>query len=375
MLSRGLVLLLLAAMGQASGTHLDPIDLPRECASCHVGHGRPGKALLPGSRSDGCLSCHGTEADVERAREGGGLARSAVPPLIGRSLARGTRHPVEDSDAHSAAEALPETNPSTARHAECVDCHDPHAGIPPLPSAGGPKRHPFRGGTYEYELCARCHASSANLPPVERSKSEELGRGAVSSHPVEHAAGRAGPSLSPDYSAASVIACTDCHRSDDPSDPPGPHGSSQPYLLAAPYAMDDGRPEGDATYGLCYRCHRRESLLGDESFPSHRRHVVDAQISCGSCHDSHGSLRSPGLIRFNKAPLWTPVSPDPQGRMEYRSLGGGRGACFLSCHGVVHQGEDIARGSLTVPGGNLPPGFRPSAPPPPPGLPPPPLPR
>ena len=100
-------------------------------------------------------------------------------------------------------------------------------------------------------------------------------------------------------------------------------------------------PESSQGYVLCYQCHNRSYLLGDQAgtFP-HRRHVEDSQASCATCHDAHGSRDHQGLINFmvRDSTGNTVVSPSASGRMEYVPLGAGRGACYLQCHGADHEG-------------------------------------
>jgi hypothetical protein len=180
----------------------------------------------------------------------------------------------------------------------------------------------------------------------------------VSYHPVVAAGKNMDvPSLTPPYTTASIIGCTDCHGSDTSrasgsTGANGPHGSNAEPLLLAPYETLDGTTESTVTYALCYRCHERSTILTSPTFPQHLTHVVNDRTPCSVCHDAHGISSAQGnamtnskLINFDTSV----VTPDPvTGRLEYRSLGGRAGQCFLSCHGVPHS--PLAYPSAMLPG-------------------------
>jgi predicted CXXCH cytochrome family protein len=95
---------------------------------------------------------------------------------------------------------------------------------------------------------------------------------------------------------------------------------------------------------LCYKCHSRESVLGDQSFRAlngqgqnrgHRFHVVDQKTACTTCHDSHGVANAKNLINFNT----DYVTPSTSlGTLSYTSTGNFGGVCTLTCHGKDHAG-------------------------------------
>jgi hypothetical protein len=149
----------------------------------------------------------------------------------------------------------------------------------------------------------------------------------------------------PGFTAARIIACTDCHNNDEWTPggrrPRGPHGSRWAPLLEREYQANDPSIESLQAYAMCYKCHNRAFLIEDRarSFP-HRLHVVDRQTPCAACHDAHGSRESPGLINFMVRDRTgrTVVSPSlAQRRLEFASLGPGRGQCWLECHGKNHE--------------------------------------
>lgn len=302
-----------------------------------------------------CLSCHGSESGRSAMQERGFLGRRSTGRLknIEAELSKPYRHPVLDvKGVHHPEETLPEEIVNAARHAECVDCHNPHEVSSEQPFRGMKGR---RVGNFiadiekEYELCYRCHTSSANLPLGSTDKHFEFKASNRSFHPVE-AEGKNEYviSLLEPYNEKSekqgdisMISCSSCHGSDEIDGPKGPHGSRFRGLLKVNYELDDGRSESYFAYQLCYQCHDRTSILGDESFSQHSRHILGDRVrgevgtSCNSCHDPHGSQSNQFLIRFNE----NVVRPNAAGKLEFKAQGvaSRHGSCSLNCHGVEHD--------------------------------------
>ncbi len=135
----------------------------------------------------------------------------------------------------------------------------------------------------------------------------------------------------------SFLSCQDCHNNPDASSlggggPNGPHGSRFAFLLAARYETRDFTIESPQAYALCYRCHDRNSILGNESFSRHREHIVRGRTPCSACHAPHGvpgnSAQHDHLINFDLSIV--------TGRRWYQSTGRFRGTCTLRCHNVEH---------------------------------------
>ncbi len=339
------------AAGQSvlRGDHASKSTLPKGCRSCHRGM----RFLI--SDEAPCLKCHGSQGarDAEVSK---GYLRSVGSLDLGdieAELQKPYSHPVLSvSRVHNRKEALPEEVVDALRHSECFDCHNAHEATRERPLGGVAGK---RVGNFiteiekEYELCYRCHAESANLPLRSTNKHAEFKTTNPSFHPVEgEGVSSFVISLKAPYTArkerpgdVSIISCSDCHGSDDPNGPSGPHGSRFEGLLSQHYEMEDARPESDYAYALCYKCHERSSILGNESFPYHSLHILGGGpsaspgASCISCHDAHGSTVNPYLIRFDE----NVVSPNAEGKLEYRAQGvaARRGECFLSCHGVEHN--------------------------------------
>ena len=162
-------------------------------------------------------------------------------------------------------------------------------------------------------------------------------------HPLESAGINPDvPSLLSPLTITSTISCIDCHNTDNPNGPLGPHGSTFEFLLERNYVTFDNTSESSSNYAMCYKCHSRSSILGDQSFTEHKEHIVDKNTPCSVCHDPHGisstqgnSFNNSHLINFDI----TVVRPDGQGRLQFEDLGRFAGQCFLTCHGEVHSPE------------------------------------
>jgi predicted CXXCH cytochrome family protein len=317
------------------------------CENCHAPHaaGTPQRLLTFAMEEDNCSSCH---------------SGNVATKDIYRELTKASAHPVlRNSKVHDPAE-----NPMNApRHAECADCHNPHAANASLaspPNVPGPLIGVIgvssSGGvvdkaTREYELCFRCHADSSGKGPAavprqypETNTRLEFASANASFHPVEARGKNSSmPSLLPPYTSGSLIYCTSCHNNDqgpgaNGSGPKGPHGSIYSPLLERPLTIADYNPENANTYALCYKCHNQAVVTGqdDTSWTHHKKHVVDCQAACTTCHDPHGVVSKPHLINFNTGY----VQPSSSGRLEYISTGANRGSCYLSCHDKNGQLKD-----------------------------------
>lgn len=323
--------------------HLDKKNMRDGCASCHLGFN-----FRNGGGAAQCIACHGPT--------GGGVgmkSRGITLKDVAKDFSKNFRHPVFDKrGSHSAKETLPEIDSTSPRHADCADCHSPHFSTLENPYAGlrgkkvGNLSSPI---TKEYELCYLCHAESANLPLRSTNKRAEFATTNPSFHPVQgEGKNLAVISLIRPYrekktypADVTILKCTDCHSSDDANSPRGPHGSKYQGLLVENYSTGDNIIESSYAYGMCYKCHRRTSILGNESFPQHSRHIVGERnfkgggTSCYTCHTSHGSNENKYLIRFNREF----VSESSTGKLKFVEKGTNtfHGECWLTCHGVDHN--------------------------------------
>jgi hypothetical protein len=336
--------------GKLQGSHGNRASLPRSCQACHRGMN-----MRVSGEEGTCLHCHGGSEAREKMVADGYLRLTGKVRLadIGAELRKPYNHPVLTiSGVHRQFEALPEEVVDAYRHAECVDCHNPHLvdkGKPFRGLKGKRVGNLITGLVEEYDLCYKCHSVSANLPVRSTNKAEEFRLTNPSFHPVEGEGKNAFViSLKAPYTArkdrpgdVSIISCRDCHGSDDAAAPCGPHGSNYRGLLVAHYELEDGRPESEQAYALCYKCHNRASILGNESFPYHALHIEGNKAanapgtSCHTCHTAHGSSRYQYLIRFNE----DVVRANTSGKLEFRAQGvaSRSGSCLLNCHGKEHD--------------------------------------
>jgi predicted CXXCH cytochrome family protein len=327
----------LHSMDFVRSAHGDRSMLPKGCASCHKGHGMMNTPMLSNSGEDFCFQCHGDAADSQQARRAGILSGIARPGNLKRVFQKIYHHPVEKTGIHRYNEILPEKDSSTPRHAECVDCHQPHyvtkrnktQGISGVNQEGAI----VESIQSEYELCFKCHSYSANLPGDQTNKAELFNPANMSYHPVvARGKNSSVPSLIRPMSPLSLIKCSDCHNNDDPLGPQGPHASNFAHILKRNFEDTDGI-ESPNRYDLCYGCHRRSSILSNTGFKYHYEHIVNVGASCRTCHNPHGSKLYPHLIDFDNLS----IMPSSGGRLGYTSLGPMAGQCYLTCHGKDHN--------------------------------------
>lgn len=324
------------------------------CQNCHKPHsaGSNQRLLKSSIEEENCRACHnGHVADKDIWSE---FNKTSFHPVDSRI---GTHDPSE-----SAIVSL--------RHVECVDCHNPHAvkasGTPAGPLTGVRGVNRFNSAVnpiaYEYELCFRCHGDSSNkpAPPTPRvfintNVRQEFATSTGSYHPVVRVGQNNNvPSLISSLSTSSIIKCTDCHNNNsgpgnNGSGPNGPHGSIYAHLLERQYLTQDPTNENNgSSYAMCYKCHNRSSILGDQTFARHNFHITGAgrmggmdgmpgmggtlNTPCNVCHDPHASNFAK-LINFDTSV----VSPSSTGRREFNSTGTNSGECYLSCHGQNHN--------------------------------------
>jgi len=338
----------LAALLLPSATtgHVDSPMLTEGCGSCHVGHGLSGQPMLTRAEENFCYQCHGSSEERSRMIDTGRLIAGAKLKDIEAQFKKPFRHPVAEGVGHSPREELPEIGGGSVSHSECVDCHNPHEKvIQGSMAVRKVKGYSLTGqrtetSVHEYEICFKCHADRLTLSPGERNILDDFSVDTRSQHPVtKPGAGARLPSMGAAPVVNASMMCSDCHRSDDPDAPRGPHGSQYRYLLSGNYETGTHTEESSFAYEFCYRCHDRSSILANESFPLHKEHIQGDLISgisgtsCYTCHTSHGSLHQPHLLEFNPRA----VQPEEVSRrIEYRTLGTQSGECYLKCHDYNH---------------------------------------
>ncbi len=310
------------------------------CHNCHSSHTNLSKywLLKYPAEEDNCYVCHN-----------GNVAQKNIEI----EMLKTSSHPVRDfNNVHT-----PNEDPRLMeRHVECSDCHEPHQvsridgssfqSDGSIKGVGGIDQNGnvLNSIRFEYELCYKCHQSalpSTQYVPRVDFQSDirlEFSETNPSYHPVVARGMNSDvPSLTAPYSVDSIIRCTDCHNNDNAgfSDSPGgPHGSIYAPILKRQLIFNDGNPESQTWYALCYQCHDRNSILNDESGFPHANHVLNVKASCTTCHDPHGSFNNSHLINFNNKYVLPGLIT---GRIEFIDNGTFSGECYLKCHNENHE--------------------------------------
>ena len=234
------VIAMLSPVWAVAGVHLDKLNLPLECATCHYKTN-----LKTGGGSLGCTVCHGNPGRRVNNKKmpADALSKRSDLKNIEAEFIKTYRHPVFDGPGrHRINETLPETDNKALRHADCVDCHHPHYVTKENRFAGIKGRRVVNQLTEvgrESEVCYRCHSESANLPGRYTNKKLEFSLNNPSFHPVEGEGKNSTvislirPYKEKKVSSAdiSILSCSSCHGNDNPDGPKGVHGSRYQYIL------------------------------------------------------------------------------------------------------------------------------------------------
>jgi predicted CXXCH cytochrome family protein len=293
------------------------------CANCHTSHSAGGaeRLLIHEEEEENCLPCHngnvGSE-DIEAEFE-----KEYIHPIYDTT---GVHDPVDDLEM-------------AQRHVECTDCHNHHAAQPGLhvmaedgntaslnllgvwgvepdysaPSNPTEGRQTFDKPRYsivesadkEYQICLKCHSSYAfgNLTPSDYTdQGKEFNSYNYSFHPVIESGNNDNcnsDTMEEPWNQAfgehNTMYCSDCHGSDDPNSPKGPHGSNNIYLLKA-------AGPGDSYDDLCIMCHKADVYIDGRSgskFEDHglAEHQYDSRnnpLGCMACHGGDVGVNDAG---------------------------------------------------------------------------------
>lgn len=274
------------------------------CLACHFPHSATvNQRLLRAQEENTCFLCHGgtnriatynIQSEFNKVGSVAGVTRYAHPTVAVTPSNHDTAElpPPISGYVRATAPTMPESSAGAPRHAECVDCHDPHAanstsGSSTPPAVQSPLvrvtgvtgsladgRTPVTPAINQYQICFVCHGDSANKP--QNVNYPDYGRTAyrqtysivsdpynerlnfwsnISRHNVTQPRsatvvpslranilnldGSVGRSLGP----GTYIYCTDCHNNDQArasqgSGPNGPHGSIWSHLFERRYEIE-----------------------------------------------------------------------------------------------------------------------------------------
>ncbi len=291
--------------GQNLALNADSTPKSNGCESCHKPHSGAGprQILKQDGESAVCLTCHNGSVASAAKNIDAAMNRLYVHPS---KTISGKHNPKRQADGKVREDVV--DLGLTSRHAECSDCHNPHAASPGVspsmpavtnnltsnvlkgvwgvqPVWPGPwgqvTQYTVVNDTqYQHEICLKCHsyyAFGATPPPdpygiiaggVNTDQAQEFNPNNASYHPVA-AAGKNDFKMTVggvvyDYKSSliggmtptSTFTCVECHSNADltGTGPKGPHGSNVWPLLWAPYTGATGinGTEGD----LCFKCHK-----------------------------------------------------------------------------------------------------------------------
>lgn len=349
------------------------------CQSCHDPHGSDNARLTaatgfyvgasapashPNARRNNtstyaeealCYLCHTSNRTPNCSASG--CHTAAINNIdISAVFASTYKHPVATSGRHSDTEG-PDGLGTANRHAECVDCHDPHAtrpgrstlgssagggavrgatGVKPVFSTGNwtgassyeTVRMTGQSTDYEAYICFKCHSSYTTLPAAATDMAYEFNPDNQSGHNVLGAdttwpktsfvvngntrtwSFPTGSFTNPTINGSTVtmstsykLTCSDCHAfsGNAAGDPSGPHGSSVQYILrwgsgSTPWYTTT-LTNWAAPQNICNRCHTRASN-NVHTDGNHNNYT------CERCHVRipHGYKRPRLLVRYGTDP-------------------------------------------------------------------------
>ena len=242
-----------------------------------------------------CLVCHAT-GDMY-----GIQTMTSTSIAIDDAFSRTFTHPTGTfSGRHSPGETAADLGDGN-RHAECEDCHNPHAaqtgthdgsnnlvsgalkgvwGVEPILPWPTPATPTDNGNVYtapsgfnkvepatkEYQICLKCHSNYVTLPSGNRNLAEEINPNYPSTHAIVEAGDNPfcdATTMNEPWATSKINYCSDCHTSNVAGDPNGPHGSNAEHLLVATIVSDNtaGTP-------LCHVCHLESVYWSGSGTPS-----------------------------------------------------------------------------------------------------------
>lgn len=355
------------------------------CAACHRSHTAEGPNLLrtPTSQLTLCASCHDGSPASPTGAANIATDYSAAPTNDPSTRSYFQHDPTTGSVGHLSAESDVFANVSN-RHAECADCHNPHAAdanTPAAPDATGWTTSSRTAGatgvsvansatpgavptytlvttiTKEYQLCLKCHSgyttllSNAAVPYSQYAldKGIEFNPANLSYHPVE-APGTNGTTAmtnslqgtSPyklwDLTTGSTVRCLNCHAdSGKVSQDPGTNPRSGTNLPTQDASLPDHASQNRGILILPYR----DRLLKG---PLEAYDANDFAL-CYACHseapfaDTSGAIRGDTNFRYHGFHVNGTDLQDtgvPGSSIDQAGVGAGLAVC-AECHYRIHS--------------------------------------
>ena len=345
------------------------------CLNCHATHGWPDTAnptshypiLLADREESFCFTCHDGSPSAKNIRS------YYTNVFTHPTMTYTGRHDYAEDEGAGSAGAFGSTN----RHAECVDCHNPHQTRGVVLSTNAPFAssrlwgtarvavtntgtgsnivYTFRGqadtnAVREYEICFKCHSGWSTRPTNQLDIAARVNTRNPSFHAIEAPSTNRlvnVNSFTNGYTATSMVYCTSCHSGSDPG-VLGPHGSRYRYLLNAYYTNSPTRRATVmARTELCFKCHRYDTYANNGASTTikgysrfnppaisegHTYHVASQRYSCYNCHETHGSTNRPTMMVTGRSPGINSYSQTATG-----------GSCSPTCHGSESYTLNYAR--------------------------------
>ncbi len=277
------------------------------CESCHKPHSAANASRLTKASEEGiCTPCH-------RGIVNGGITEKNVSNATGGPFAKTYTHPTYTrSGKHNPVNASPSTNSPNEnsadvsganRHAECQDCHNPHAaksGLhttqsnaassvllgnwgnePTDPATKWTQPTTFTRvdpATKEFQICMKCHSSyglgllaagvSTVIGPSGSNITDqawEYNVNNLSAHPVKVGLSSQTGSVAPkplfstqmtaswNAVGTQTMYCSDCHGNDQTVSatvPDGPHGSNRKFMLKGTNQYWPTKSDGTTLWAL-----------------------------------------------------------------------------------------------------------------------------
>jgi predicted CXXCH cytochrome family protein len=355
------------------------------CSSCHGAHNNAAAPRnLKAAEESACTPCHSST--------------TVTPALLNVSneFTKTYAHPTFTvSGVHDPTETMPV---NTSRHAECADCHNPHAtyaqtGVAIAPAVqasltnviGYDTSGRITPAATEFQVCYRCHADSTNKPrasiygrtairypaglmpaglPIQPPRPADqynlrlkftstIGHNVagfstvttsnLSLRPYMLNVDGATNNTSRPLTPGSQIYCSDCHnnnaaRSSGGVGPNGPHGSTFPHLLQFNLFQDasiSGVGAGTSRTNGGALCGKCHNLTAVQNESPHDQHTG---YGCTTCHDPHGVIG--GTAAANHAMINFDIGvmgASSSGYFGHYYTSSAQNGCYTLCHGENHN--------------------------------------